>query len=455
MTDETFTIPADKMSVDNTLPEDWKEGTFVGRVMLPEGPAVVRLEANGHLTDITESFHTMSELTNADDPAQAAKEATGRDIGKLEDILQNTADDPTSKDRPRLVAPIDLQTVKAAGVTFAESLIERAVDESVSEMPKETDAEKQAVMDKKVEIRKQLVEILGYDPANKSPDQQPIQAGSTEALALLDHIIKPEAEGGLGLSKHYFEVGLGEMTEIFTKADTLASVGSGVPAGFLDSEKYGLNNPEPEAVLITSHTKDGKGGRIVGAALGNDINHRTIEGKSALLLGECKNQNGTCAIGPLIRLFDDSFNLDDVRQMDVGLDITNNGQRIYSGTNSMSQISRDPQKMVDQMYAHNKGYGDGAVLFCGTMCVPNVREDDGTDFAHKEGDIVTITSNKLGSLSNVMAHCEKVPQPEHSLGSLMKNLAERGLLAAKETWRAALGNRQNYHIGDDKGVHML
>jgi fumarylacetoacetate (FAA) hydrolase family protein len=428
-------VPVKNMSIDSTLPKDWKDGTFVGRIMLPEGPAIVRLETDGTLTDITQSFRTMSKLCKEEDPAASAKAVTGRTIGKLEDILKNTSEDPTSRNKPRLISPIDLQTVKAAGVTFAESLIERAVDEATGRIPNDPAGVVGPKQQKKDEIRQQLRSMLGEDISKINP-------GSQEALALLDHITKPVEEGGLGLSKHYFAVGLGELAEVFTKADTLASVGSGVAAGFLDDAKYGLNNPEPEVVLITSPTKDNKGGRVVGAALGNDINHRTIEGKSALLLGECKNQNGTCAIGPFIRLFDKSFSLDDVRKMEVNLHIENSGKQVFSGTNNMAEISREPQSLVDQMYAENKSYGSGAVLFCGTTCVPKTR-DDGTDFTHRKGDVVSITSDKLGSLRNVMQHCTDIPQPEFDLDSLSENHAKRNLFTSKGSLQELMGSRRS------------
>lgn len=433
------TVPTDKMTVAATLPSDWKqEGTFVGRVMLPEGPAVVRLEKNGDLIDITRTFEYMSTLCEQDNPADAANKVQGRRIGTLEEILKNTAEDPTSRTKPRLIAPIDLQTVKAAGVTFADSLIERAVDEKTRGLANETEQEKAAMLMAKEAIRMELKSIIG---------DEPIKAGSDAALKLLKKITDPVVpakvgdEPGLGLSPHYFEVGLGRDAEIFTKADTLASVGTGVAAGFLDDAKHGLNNPEPEAVLITSANKDGHGGRVVGAALGNDINHRSIEGRSALLLGECKNQNGTCAVGPFIRLFDDSFSLDDVAKMDVNLEIKNaDGEQVYSGTNSMSKISRPLQALVDQMYENQHAYHDGAVLFCGTMCVPRKREDDGADFTHRKGDIVSISTEKLGALCNVMQHCHEIPQPELGLRDLPRNLASRGLLVIdklKEVWDEA------------------
>lgn len=409
-------VPQSFVTTENTLPADWREGTFVGRVMRPGiGPAVVRLEKDGTLTDITQSFPTMSKLCAEEDPVAAAWAAKGENIGPLSDILAASPTD-ARKDKTHLLAPIDLQTIKAAGVTFAVSLVERMVEEACKGNPDDAPA-----------IRKKINGLVGEDLSGIKP-------GSEKALQLLKYLTDPKPEG-LGFSHHYPTVGLGRLAEIFTKADTMASVGHGADSGFLEGSNW--NNPEPEVVVVTSPT-----GKMIGAALGDDINHRDIEGDSALLLGECKNQKGSCVVGPFIRLFDKSFNLDDVRKMDVELNIEGkDGFKLPPDKNSMSQISRDPADLVKQMYSEGKEYPDGAVLFCGTMFVPKEREAGGK-FAHKPGDIVTIKADKLGSLTSQRVHCPEVSQPEPGLYDFMASLSQRGVLP-KGHWmqRADRGSR--------------
>src|SRR5690606_27366505 len=105
-----------------------------------------------------------------------------------------------------------------------------------------------------------------------------------------------------GVWSQYLEVAIGKDAEIFTKTQPMASVGFGAQIGIHPESHW--NNPEPEVVLAVART-----GKIRGATLGNDVNLRDYEGRSALLLGEAKDQNASCAIGPFIRLFDETFSL--------------------------------------------------------------------------------------------------------------------------------------------------
>jgi len=472
---ETVTsgVPADKVTLDNTLPKGWdKEGTFVGRVMIPGvGPAIVRLEKNGTLTDITETYSTMSKLCAEADPAAAAWKAEGKSLGKLSDILAASPTDQRTGKTPHLLAPIDLQTVKAAGVTFAVSLVQRMVEEEAEKTgrpAKQIEEEIEAVIGGSLrELEpgtEKALKLLDHIKAPKKPDGvvipqnmveeiKDIVAGGVAGVAshgakILEYLgliakgpdIDPKKQYGLGLSHHYPAVGLGKLAEIFTKADTLACVGHGSDSGYLAASNW--NNPEPEVVVVTSPT-----GKIVGATLGNDINHRDIEGYSALLLGECKNQKGSCVVGPFIRLFDNSFSIKDVNTMDVELEIKGNDNFTLSGQkNSMSQISRSPEALTKQMYSEGKEYKDGAALFCGTMFVPKYRHGE-EKFAHKEGDIVTIKTDKLGSLTSQMVHCPKVSQPEPGLSELMENLAERKLLSRGPEWGSKVAKHHGYSAG--------
>ena len=365
------------------LPEDGTAGTLVGRVLRKEGPSIVAVRADG-VFDITAAAPTMADLCNAADPVAVAR-TRGQHIGSLDEILGS------------LLAPTDLQALKAAGVTFAVSLLERLIEEHAKGDPSRAE-----------QVRKELNTIIGADVTAIKP-------GSPEAEALKKTLM------ARGAWSPYLEVGIGPYAEIFTKAPPMAAVGYGAEIGIRSDSDW--NNPEPEVTLISNAA-----GKIVGATLGNDVNLRDIEGRSALLLGIAKDNNASCALGPFIRLFDATFTLDDVRTAKVELEVTGPDQFRLRGQSDLSKISRDPTDLVAQaMRTHQ--YPDGMALMTGTLFAPTEpRKPGGTGFTHIVGDIVSIRSPKLGTLTNKVNHCDKIPPWTFGTGALMRNLAKRGLL---------------------------
>src|SRR5215467_429560 len=382
-----------------TLPSDGTAGTLIGRAWLPavDGPAVVVVRADG-VYDVSRAFPTVRDLAEARDPAAAVAAVKGEGIGTLADLLANTPEESRDPTKPWLVAPVDLQAIKVAGVTFAQSLLERVIEEQARGVPEKAAA-----------VRAEVEAALGGAVAGLKP-------GSPQA-AELKRLLQTK-----GLWSQYMEVGIGPDAEIFTKAPPMAAVGTGASIGILTQSTW--NNPEPEIVLVVSSA-----GAIVGATLGNDVNLRDLEGRSALLLGKSKDNNASAAIGPFVRLFDSTFTLDDVRRAEVRLTVDGDDGYILEGSSSMRHIARDPVDLVAQMLGRHHQYPDGAVLYLGTMFAPaKDRDAKGLGFTHKTGDVTTISAPELGRLANRMALSTAAPPWEFGAGALMHNLARRGLL---------------------------
>ncbi|MGK9233246.1 fumarylacetoacetate hydrolase family protein [Inquilinus limosus] len=388
----------DYISVAACLPADADRATLVGRVWLPqvEGPAVVALRG-GQVIDITRAAPTVADLISAADPAAVAK-ADGPAICSVADLLANADETARDASKPWPLAPVDLQAVKAAGVTFVASMLERVIEEQARGDATKADA-----------IRQRIVSIIGDDLAAVRP-------GSAEAQRIKEVLLAQ------GAWSQYLEVGIGPDAEIFTKSQPMSSVGLGAEIGIHPISTW--NNPEPEVVLVVAPT-----GKVVGATLGNDVNLRDLEGRSALLLGKAKDNNASCAIGPFIRLFDGGFGIDDIRKADLSMAVHGPEGYTLQGHSSISKISRDPFDLAGQMLGPNHQYPDGAVLFLGTMFAPtDDRDAPGMGFTHKIGDIVTISTPSLGTLVNRVNHSDKITPWTFGARALMASLAKRGLL---------------------------
>jgi fumarylacetoacetate (FAA) hydrolase family protein len=387
------------LDVEATLPADGTAGTLVGRVWRPDvqGPSVVAVRADG-VYDISRSFPTMRDLGETGDPATSVAAAQGERIGTVASILVNTPEIERDQARPWLLAPVDLQAIKAAGVTFAVSLIERVIEEQARGQPERAAA-----------VRSEVEAAIGGAIEGLVP-------GSPQAMEL-KRLLQAK-----GLWSQYLEVGIGPDAEIFTKAQPMSAVGTGASIGVLAASTW--NNPEPEIVLVVNSR-----GLIVGATLGNDVNLRDLEGRSALLLGKAKDNNASTAIGPFIRLFDRTFSLDDVRHAEVTLLVEGeNGFRL-EGKSALARISRDPMALVTEMIGPHHQYPDGAALFLGTMFAPvEDRDVPGQGFTHHERDVVTIATENLGALVNIVTAADRAPPWTFGAGALMRNLAQRQLL---------------------------
>ena len=388
-----------ELTVADTLPEDRDRAVLVGRAWLPGapgGPAVVTVRGD-RVVDITGCAPTCSELLNRPSACAMVRNAAGRDIGSLADII--AASVPAAGGAvPSLLAPVDLQAVKACGVTFADSMLERVIEERAKGDPSAADA-----------IRSELRGAIGVDLGAVVP-------GSPEAARLKDMLVER------GMWSQYLEVGIGPDAEVFTKAQPMSAVGTGAEIGIHSASSW--NNPEPEIVLVVNAR-----GETVGATLGNDVNLLDIEGRSALLLGKAKDNNASAAIGPFIRLFDDDYGIDDVRSAELALRVSGPDGFVLDGASSMSRISRDPLALVAETIGAHHQYPDGVCLMTGTLFSPTKdRDAPGGGFTHKVGDVVRISTPRLGTLANRVNHSEAVAPWTFGTGALMRNLAERGLL---------------------------
>ena len=384
----------------NLLPKDRERATLIGRVFDPAvgGPCIVHLRGDV-LVDVTGAGPTVSALLEGADPVAAVEAVPAERSWPVAEVLENSM--ARRHDQPHLLAPCDLQAVKACGVTFARSMVERVIEERARGDFRAAAA-----------IREQIGNAVGGQLRDLKP-------GSPEAAHAKEVLMEA------GYWSQYLEVGIGPDAEVFTKAPVMSSVGLGAEIGILRKSVW--NNPEPEAVVVVNSR-----GEILGATLGNDVNLRDIEGRSALLLGKAKDNNASSTIGPFIRLFDASFTLDDVRGLELSLKVSGaDDGYVLEGSSSMREISRDPTELVQHTIGRHHQYPDGFVLFLGTLFAPvQDRDQPGQGFTHKTGDRVEIAAAPLGTLVNIVTYAEEAAPWVFGIGALMRNLAGRGLLEA-------------------------
>jgi fumarylacetoacetate (FAA) hydrolase family protein len=393
-----------KLTAQNVLPDDAHRATLVGRAWLPGrhgGPSPVAVSGE-KAYDLAHVAPTVSELLNMKTPVKVVRDAISsgwaRSVGRIDDLISNAHADRRDPAQPHLLAPCDLQALRACGVTFISSMLERVIEEHAKGDPARAD-----------DIRRSIGAEIGAEIGAVKP-------GSPAAMRLKDSLIKRK------LWSQYLEVGIGPDAEVFNKAQPMSAVGVGAEIGIRADSSW--NNPEPEVVLAIN-----RAGAVVGATLGNDVNLRDFEGRSALLLGKAKDNNASCAIGPLIRLFDQHYGIDDLRKTHIHVGVAGPEGYTLAGESHLANISRDPLDLAAQAVNRTHQYPDGAMLFLGTQFAPTQdRGEKGKGFTHKLGDIVTIRADSLGTLVNRVNHCDKVAPWTYGVADLMRNLAARGLL---------------------------
>ncbi len=396
------------LEISTVFPNDVRRAVLLGRVWIEgTGAVLVQVRDNG-IYDLSGIAATCSALLQLPDPASSVRKNTAGQIplASTAAVLANSAHDARNKNTPWFIAPCDLQAVKAAGVTFVASMLERVIEEQA-----------RGDASKAVALRRDVVALIGDDLSH-------VQPGSPMAEKLKATLIAQ------GAWSQYLEVGIGPDAEIFTKAQPMSAVGLGAEVGIHPRSAW--NNPEPEIVLAVNSF-----GQVKGVALGNDVNLRDFEGRSALLLGKAKDNNASCAIGPFIRLFDEDFCLEDVREIDISMEITGTGTLesaeapfTLHAVSSMRYISRDPIELVRQTIGDNHQYPDGFMLFLGTMFAPTQdRFVQGEGFTHRAGDVVRISAPQIGSLVNQVNRSDKIAPWTYGTRALMRDLARRGALA--------------------------
>ncbi len=376
---------------------DYSKGCFIGRIWdnSKNGPCVIKIN-DGYVYDITsKEIPTIRDLLELEDVKKYLNTIQGIKLISVEELFELSF---KKNSEYHLLSPCDLQAIKACGVTFAKSMVERVIEERAAGDPKKAES-----------LRNHIGGLIGDSLQNIIP-------GSEKAIEVKNAFIKE------GLWSQYLEVGIGKDPEIFTKAQILSSVGFGAEVGLNPTSNW--NNPEPEIVLAVNSK-----GKIIGTTLGNDLNCRDLEGRSALLLNTAKDNNASCSIGPFIRVFDETYSIDDMKSAQIKLIVEGEDNYVLNGSSLMSEISRDPEDLVSQTIGRHHQYPDGFMLFLGTLFAPTEDRDiKGEGFTHKIGDKVTISEPNLGELINFVNLSTACPKWEFGVSSMIKNLSQRGLI---------------------------
>ncbi len=386
--------------LNDVLPLDADQATLVGRLWDPHrGPVPIKVQ-HGRIHDLSTLALTLSQLLAWPDAAKAIAAHTGADLGSAHELIQASRFDVASDAAAHVLAPCDLHAIKAAGVTFVASMLERVIEERAR-----GDATRAQ------SVREAVQAVMGED-------LRAVKPGSAQAAELKRVLIEQ------GVWSQYLEVGIGPDAEVFTKSQPMSAVGVGAEIGIHAGSEW--NNPEPEVVLCVSPQ-----GEVIGATLGNDVNLRDFEGRSALLLGKAKDNNASCAIGPFIRLFDARFGLDDVLGLQLELQVLGTEGYELQGMSAMSQISRHPLDIVRQAMGAHHQYPDGMMLFLGTLFAPTQDRPlpgraSGQGFTHRVGDRVRIHSPRLGTLTNWVNTSDQVKPWTYGVGALIADLIKRG-----------------------------
>jgi fumarylacetoacetate (FAA) hydrolase family protein len=389
-----------KIDLKSCYPQESEPSVLIGKIWdggEQGGPCVVLIESE-QVYDISSSWPILAELLNQTNLDKCLQKVEKKFIGSVFELLENTDPEIRDRNKPYFLAPCDFQSIKACGVTFTDSMLERLVDEHAQGDP---------------DLANQFRDSLERDLRG---DLSKIKPASPEAERIKKILLKKN------LWSQYLEVGIGPDAEVFTKAQPMSAIGTGETLGIRSDSAW--NNPEPEIVLVINSI-----GKIIGASLGNDVNLRDFEGRSALLLGKAKDNNAACVIGPFIRLFNHSFGLKDIRSAVVEVEVHGEDGFEMKASSNLSKISRDVEILASQTINPNHQYPDGLMLFTGTLFAPTQdRDSTGAGFTHKPGDVVSIYSPKLGKLVNRVNYCHKVPPWEFGTIALIRNLTKRRLL---------------------------